>query len=97
MLGAMSYRRYTEEERREWLTRYEQCATSAAAFCREHELNYQSFLRWRQRATPGSESSPEFLELEVPCPVSVPHAETVELTFPGGLTLRINAQPAPRS
>lgn len=97
MLGAMSYRRYTEEERREWLTRYEQCATSAAAFCREHELNYQSFLRWRQRATPGSESSTEFLELEVPCPVSVPHAETVELTFPSGLTLRINAQPAPRS
>jgi transposase-like protein len=97
MLAAMSYRRTTEDERKGWLTRFERSGSTAAAFCREHELNYQSLLRWRQMAIAESEGATEFIELEVPCSASASPAEAVELTFPSGLTLRINPHPAPRS
>lgn len=96
MLGAMSYRRYTEEERAAWLARFERFTGSAVSFCREQGLNYQSFLRWRREVTPETTGAPEFIELALPCPASAPAAETVELIFPGGLTLRINPQPARR-
>lgn len=92
MLGAMSYRRYTEEERAAWLAGFERFTGSAASFCREQGLSYQSFLRWRRETTPKATGAPEFLELEFPCPAPVPGAESVELIFPGGLIVRINPQ-----
>ncbi len=96
MLGAMSYRRYTEEERAAWLARFERFTGSAVSFCREQELNYQSFLRWRREAASEAPGAPEFIELALPSPASAPAGETVELIFPGGLTLRINPQPIRR-
>jgi transposase-like protein len=94
----MSRRRYTEKQRKTWVAKFERSSTSAAAFCRKHRLNYQVFLRWRREAGGGAESAPEFLEIEVPSPAAGSGtAETVELTFPGGLVLRIHPQSAPRS
>ena len=66
---------------------------SAAAFCRERGLSYQSFIRWRRAA--GRLSAPEptagFVEIDL-----APRREAssgigalVELDFGGGLVLRI--------
>jgi transposase-like protein len=95
----MSRRRYTDKQRQGWVAKFERSTSSAAAFCSKHQLNYQSFLRWRREAGGGAESGPEFLELEVPCPAGTGEAEPemVELTFPSGLVLRIQPQRAPGS
>lgn len=92
----MSYRRYSQDERKQWLARFEQSGTSATAFCREHQLSYPSFLRWRRQAGRGVEPPADFIELEVTRPAACPKTETVELVFPSGLTLRISPQPAVR-
>ena len=102
----MTYRRYTEEERAAWLAKFERTTVSAAAFCREHGISYGSFMRWRGNAAPGPGPEPgaiepaEFIELEIPRPPSeappVPCAQSVEIDFPCGLTLRIAPAPAPR-
>jgi transposase-like protein len=94
----MSRRRFTEKQRQALVAKFEQSSTSAAAFCRKHQLTYQVFLRWRRAASGGAEPAPEFLEIEVPSPAAGSGtAESVELTFPSGLVLRIQPQPAPRS
>jgi len=97
MLRVMSRRRFTEKQRLALVDKFDRSGTSAAAFCRKHRLTYQSFLRWRREATQQAEPAPEFVEIEVPRPSPGPRAETVELTFPSGLVLRIEQQPAPRS
>ncbi len=96
MIGPMSYRRYTQDEREQWLAKFEESSSSAAAFCREHGLSYASFLRWRRQAGAGVEPPTEFIELEVGRPGSCPNPEAVEVTFPSGIILRIFAQPAGR-
>jgi len=89
----MSKRRhFTQSEREQWLARFDSHDSTAASFCRNHDLCYQTFLRWRRLARqqhPPSAPGP-FIELELPAqsPSSAPH-QTVELSFPGGLTLRI--------
>lgn len=72
--------RHTSAERRELVERQRQSGLSAAAFCREHDLVYQTFVGWRRRveagsrpdaiAAPRSSASssaavPEFIELGV--------------------------------
>ena len=97
MLGGMSRRRYTEKQRQALVAKFERSDTSAAAFCRKHRLNYQVFLRWRRAESLAAEPAPEFLEIEVPCPApGSGSTETVELSFPSGLVLRIYPQAAPR-
>ena len=92
----MSHRRYTEKERKAWLAKCDQSTTSAAAFCRKHRLSYQGFLCWRREANRAAGSATEFIEVDVPRPVGRMANEAVELSFPGGLVLRIIQQPAPR-
>jgi len=98
----MTYRRYTEEERAAWLAKFERTTASCAAFCREHGISYGSFMRWRGGAAPEPTSEPEsaeFIELEVPPSPPGPPPESgqqsVELSFPCGLTLRIIPAPRP--
>tara|TARA_R110002167_G_scaffold364347_1_gene586117 strand:+ start:184 stop:486 length:303 start_codon:yes stop_codon:yes gene_type:complete len=93
-MADMSTRRhYTRHERERLLALFDHTDSTALAFCREHQLCYQTFLRWRKLARDQvSEPAPEFIEIEVPS--SAPRASAapqVELTFPGGLTLRIFA------
>ena len=93
----MSSRRTTRKQREHWLAQFDQSTLTAAAFCREHQLGYQSFLNWRRKAQPDTPI--EFIEVEVPSPKapSISQSSVVELTFPGGLLLRIHPQPAARS
>jgi len=101
MLADMSKRRtYTSEQREQWLAKFEQAGTSAVVFCREHQLDYSSFQRWRRTSQSTEMTKPkvDFIEVELPSasPTSGPGMH-VELTFPGGLTLHIHSTPSPRS
>ena len=98
----MPSRRTTRKQRERWLTQFDQSSLTAAAFCREHQLSYQGFLNWRRKAQPRKvDATAEFIEVEVPSPstsaTSISHQSVVELTFPGGLLLRIHPQSATRS
>ena len=101
MMAAMSKRRhYTQSEREHWLAQFEKYPSTAISFCREHGLCYQTFLRWRRNARKikSSTAAPaSFIEVELPTRPSTPTCrELVELTFPGGLTLRIQPQTTPQ-
>lgn len=103
----MSRRRYTEKERADCLAEFERSGTSAAAFCREKGLCYQTFLNWRRRhgalsraqATRPEEA--EFVEVELPANASSPGCGSadpaVELILAGGSVLRIYPTPPHRS
>ena len=94
MMPCMSNRRhYTQSGREQWLAQFEEYPSTAASFCREHSLCYQTFLRWRREARKDyTADTASFIELELPAPAVNPtRSELVELTFPGGLTLRIQS------
>jgi len=63
----MSRRRYTEEEKRKFLAGFERAGGSAAAFCREHGLAYQTLMAWRRKSKSelSATKEVEFLEVEV--------------------------------
>ena len=47
------------------LTEFDRSGLSAAAFARQHKINYTTFCGWRQRRDKNP-SSPAFVEIEVP-------------------------------
>lgn len=96
-------RRYTDEDKARWLDEFETLGGTAAAFCRERGLGYQSFMQWHRAAVGSSAAEPPtgFVEIDL-----APRREAasavgalVELDFGGGLVLRIrplHGQPLPR-
>ena len=91
----MSTRRhYTQQERASLLSQFDHRKTTAVAFCQKHDLCYQTFLRWRKNARDlTTQSETDFIEIDVPTfPPASPAVPQVELSFPGGLTLRIHSQ-----
>jgi hypothetical protein len=90
----MSRSRYTDEDKARLLGEFEACSGSAAAFCRDGGLAYQTFISWR-RGTAGSRdagNAMEFVELALG-PVAGERNTVdprVELDFGGGLVLRIH-------
>lgn len=86
---------------------FERGAASAAAFCREKGLAYQTFLNWRRRHTALALSEvrqaggAKFVEVEVPVSggAVLPAAAdpAVELVLAGGSVLRIYPTPSRRS
>lgn len=95
----MAPKRITDKKRSELLARFEGSGRSAAAFCREHRLPYQSFLAWRRAvkkggpAAAGRPARTQFVEIEVngeqlrrPGPAAGP---AVELAIGAGMILRI--------
>ena len=102
----MSRRRYTDDEKTKFLTEFDQHGGSAAAFCREQGLTYQTFLGWR-RGWDG-ESQPdrpmetaEFVEVELQPGNQAPGRSmvdpAVELVLGGGTVLRIYPNQSHRS
>jgi transposase-like protein len=95
-------RRYTRDEKAEFLKTFGRSDGNAASFCRKHRVAYHTFLGWRRGAgrKPGSAAAalpahPRFVELEVergervgPRPAAGP---AVELVLGGGMVLRIFA------
>jgi transposase-like protein len=57
------------------LSAFDRSGLSAAAFARQHGLNYTTFCGWRQRRG-KVKASPEFVQVEAPTPTA-----TAELTI----------------
>lgn len=95
----MSRTRHTDKEKARILREFEHHDGSAASFCRQRDVSYQTLMNWRRRASnklPATEQPPAFLEFQLaaPHPRPVPIGPLVELELGGGIILRIHpAQP----
>lgn len=96
----MSRTRRTDQQKARILRDFEHTDQSAAAFCRQRGVSYQTLMNWRRSAPadlPLSEPPPAFLEFELGAPRQrpAPAGPLVELELGGGITLRIYpARPA---
>jgi transposase-like protein len=91
----MSRKRYTDQEKTRIIREFEQHDGSAADFCRQHEVSYQTFMKWRRRATtslPSMTEPPAFLEFELGAAHKrrVFAGPLIELELGGGIILRIH-------
>jgi hypothetical protein len=59
--------RLSASERTQLLLAFDRSGLSAAAFAREHGLNYTTFCGWRQRRDKAL-TAPAFVEVELPAP-----------------------------
>jgi hypothetical protein len=57
-------RRTTSSERAELLRAFDGSGLSAAAFARQHQINYTTFCGWRQRR--DTAPAPGFVEVDMP-------------------------------
>ena len=72
------WRRRTQAERRtQLLAAFDRSGLSAAAFTRQHGLNYTTFCGWRQRRA-AAKPSPGFVQVELPRP-AIPAELVIEL------------------
>lgn len=70
-------------QRAQLLAAFDRSGLSAAAFARQHGLNYTTFCGWRQRRD-KTKVSPAFVEVELPAP-----AAPVELMIELGAQARL--------
>jgi hypothetical protein len=63
--GPFRARRTTAAKRTQLLANFERSGLSAAAFARQHALNYTTFCGWRQRRGQAN-PLPAFVEVELP-------------------------------
>lgn len=61
--------RTTLARRTQLLARFDRSGLSAAAFARQHRLNYTTFCGWRQRRF-AVKASPDFVQVELPSPAT---------------------------
>jgi hypothetical protein len=59
------FKRTSAARRARLLAAFDRSAMSAAAFARQHQLNYTTFCGWRQQR---AKASPEFVQVEVSQP-----------------------------
>lgn len=91
----MSRTRHTDKEKARIIREFEHHDGSAAAFCRQRGVSYQTFMNWRRRAStslPIAAEPPAFLEFELGTAPSrhVFSGPLVELELGGGIILRIH-------
>jgi transposase-like protein len=53
-------RRFSPEQIQSYLDEFSQSQLSAAEFCREHQLGYGTFQRWRQCRSAQAKGAPQF-------------------------------------
>jgi len=75
----------TAAERTQLLTAFERSGLSAAAFARQHALNYTTFCGWRQRQG-KADPLPAFVEVELP---TAPEAPELVVEWGAQARLRI--------
>ena len=91
----MSRIRHTDKEKARIIREFEHHDGSAAAFCRQRGVSYQTFMNWRRRPStslPIKAEPPAFLEFELG---AVPRQRVsagplIELELGGGIILRIH-------
>jgi len=99
----MPRKRYQESEKQKWVRRFNGYHSNAAAFCREFNLPYGSFMAWKRlyhskpsRSTALAPPQSEFIELTVEPPsypvtgVASP-TPVAELSLGSGMVLRVFA------
>jgi transposase-like protein len=99
----MSRKKFTELDKQRWVIRYQSHGANAAAFCREFDLPYGSFMAWRRHyhgkngstesATPACVQTP-FIEVTVDSPSpqakgTVSPLPVAELSLGSGIVLRV--------
>lgn len=72
------------------LAAFDRSGLSAAAFARQHSLNYTTFCGWRQRQT-KAKAAPDFIQVELPSPVA-PDELLIELGAAARLRVRSAGQ-----
>ena len=65
-------RRSDAAQRARMLAAFDRSGLTAAAFARQHRLNYTTFCNWRQRRA-KAKAATEFLQVELPAPAAPAH------------------------
>jgi len=88
--------RYTKEQRQEHIQRWQESGLSRAAYCREHELPYQTFATWAKQPKAGLQAAAEgaFVQLTDDRPASPNGGATLRVRI-GGLDLVFSAMSSP--
>jgi hypothetical protein len=63
--------RTTADQRAKLLAAFDRSGLSAAAFARNHQINYTTFCGWRQRRD-RADCSPDFVQVQLPAMPSSP-------------------------
>ena len=79
--------RTSAAQRAEWLAAYDRTGLSAAAFARQHGLQYTTFCGWRQRRA-RTQSSPEFVQVEL---IATPAATELLIELGSQARMRIHS------
>ena len=86
---------------REIFTQFEASRLSAAAFCKQQDMSYGTFMRWRQRMdSPARDTAPAPGDDWLPIQVNADgqHDDVsadgwdIELVLPGGIELRLRGR-----
>jgi hypothetical protein len=98
----MPHPKLNESEKRQWVSLFSNYDLSAAAFCREFDLPYASFMSWKRlyhgklaKSPKAPSSGSEFVELVVEHPASShrtappSRVPVAELSLGSGVVLRI--------
>ena len=86
-------RRTSPNQRLKLLAAFERSGLSAAAFARQHDLNYTTFCGWRQRRS-KTKPPPGFVQVELPAPttpaelvIELPACARMRITSAGQIEL----------
>jgi transposase-like protein len=80
-------RRTNGARRARLLAAFDHSGLSAAAFARQHGLNYTTFCGWRQRQA-KTKPAPDFVQIEVPRPAA---SDPLVIELAAGVRIRINS------
>jgi transposase-like protein len=86
-------RRFSPEQIQAYLDAFSQCQLSATEFCRQHQIGYATFQRWRQGRASAISAKPRFAS--VPLGSLLAQSWAVEVTLPNGCALRLQTEMSP--
>lgn len=90
---ARKRRRFSPEQIQSHLDAFSQSQVSAAEFCRQHNLGYATFQRWRQCRSTPAKAEPQFESIALSGLLAPGWA--AEVALPNGCTLRLQATVSP--
>ena len=78
-----------DETRREWellIAQWRKSGKSVVNFCRERDLSYRQFMRWRQRIKERTASKPLTL---IPVTTQIEKRNSLTIRFPDGIGIEV--------
>lgn len=94
MNPSTTHKRHPRRTREQWqqsIKDFEQSHLSTADFCKQHQLAYSSFAKWRSILNQENQKAPAFVDITptLPVPTSSETDWTVELAIGDQIVLRI--------